>query len=63
MVRGYVPEHVWQVLASNFFCQLCAKELSHIVEAETLLKKGAGNGMSDFISWFKQKVPSNLART
>ena len=30
MVRGYVPEHVWQVLAelSYFFCQLCAKELS-----------------------------------
>ena len=34
MVRGYVPEHVWQVLASNFFCQLCAKELSHTVVAE-----------------------------
>jgi hypothetical protein len=30
MVRGYVHEHVWQVLAelSYFFCQLCAKELS-----------------------------------
>jgi hypothetical protein len=30
MVRGYVPKHVWQVLAelSYFFCQLCAKELS-----------------------------------
>jgi hypothetical protein len=30
MVRGYVPDHIWQVLAelSNFFCQLCAKELS-----------------------------------
>jgi hypothetical protein len=30
MVRGYVPEHVWLVLAelSYFFRQLCAKELS-----------------------------------
>jgi hypothetical protein len=33
MVRGYVPEHVWQVLADlrYFFRQLCAKELSHVV--------------------------------
>jgi hypothetical protein len=33
MVRGYVPDHVWQVLAelSNFFRQLCAKELSRSV--------------------------------
>ena len=33
MVRGYVPEHVWQVLAelSYLFCQLCAKELSQTV--------------------------------
>jgi hypothetical protein len=33
MVRGYVPEHVWQVLTelSYFFCQLCAKELSKAV--------------------------------
>jgi hypothetical protein len=33
MVRGYVPEHVWQVLAelSYFFRQLCAKELSKVV--------------------------------
>ena len=33
MVRGYVPEHVWQVLAelSYLFHQLCAKELSRIV--------------------------------
>ena len=30
MVRGYVPEHVWRVLAelSHFFCMLCAKEVS-----------------------------------
>jgi hypothetical protein len=30
MVRGYVPEHVWKVLAelSFLFCQLCAKEIS-----------------------------------
>ena len=30
MVRGYVPEHVWKVLAelSFFFRQLCAKEIS-----------------------------------
>ena len=30
MVRGYLPDHVWQVLAelSFFFRQLCAKELS-----------------------------------
>ena len=35
MVRGYVPEHVWIVLAelSNFFRQLCAKELSRTVVA------------------------------
>ena len=33
MVRGYVPDHVWQVLAelSYLFCQLCAKELSRTV--------------------------------
>ena len=30
MTRGYIPEHVWHVLAelSYFFHQLCAKELS-----------------------------------
>jgi hypothetical protein len=30
MVRGYVPEHIWMVLAelSFFFRQLCAKEIS-----------------------------------
>ena len=35
MVRGYVPKHVWLVLAelSYFFCQLCAKELSQTVVA------------------------------
>jgi len=33
MVRGYLPDHVWLVLAklSNFFSQLCAKELSQVV--------------------------------
>jgi hypothetical protein len=33
MVRVYVPEHVWLVLAelSYFFRQLCAKELSQKV--------------------------------
>ena len=33
MVRGYVPEHVWQVLTelSYLFRQLCAKELSRTV--------------------------------
>jgi len=33
MVRGYLPDHVWQVLVklSNFFRQLCAKELSRAV--------------------------------
>ena len=33
MARGYLPDHVWQVLAelSNFFRQLCAKELSRAV--------------------------------
>jgi hypothetical protein len=33
MVRGYVPEHIWLVLAelSYFFHQLCAKELSQKV--------------------------------
>jgi hypothetical protein len=41
MVRGYVPKHVWLVLAelSYFFCQLCAKELSQTVIED--LKKGA----------------------
>ena len=36
MVRGYVPEHVWLVLAelSYFFRQLCAKELSRTVIAD-----------------------------
>jgi hypothetical protein len=36
MVRGYVPEHVWLVLAklSYFFRQLCAKELSKTVITE-----------------------------
>jgi hypothetical protein len=33
MVRGYVPQHVWLVLAelSYFFFQLCAKEVSQTV--------------------------------
>jgi len=33
MVRGYLPDHAWQVLAelSNFFRQLCAKEFSRAV--------------------------------
>ena len=33
MVRGYLPDHVWQVLVelSHLFRQLCAKELSRIV--------------------------------
>ena len=41
MVRGYVPEHVWQVLAelSFFFCQLCAKEISRTVAQD--LEKAA----------------------
>jgi len=36
MVRGFVPEHVWVVLAelSYFFRQLCAKELSRNVVAD-----------------------------
>jgi hypothetical protein len=36
MVQGYVPEHVWLVLAElrNFFRQLCAKELSRTVTAD-----------------------------
>jgi hypothetical protein len=36
MVRGYVLEHVWLVLAelNNFFLQLCAKELSWTVIAD-----------------------------
>jgi len=36
MVRGFVPEHVWVVLAelSYFFRQLCAKELSQNVVAD-----------------------------
>jgi hypothetical protein len=32
-------------------------------QCETLLKLGAGNSEPDFISWFKQKVLFNLART
>ena len=41
MVRGYVPEHVWLVLAelSFFFRQLCAKELSRTMIAD--LEKSA----------------------
>ena len=33
MVRGYLPDNIWRVLAelSNFFRQLCAKELSRAV--------------------------------
>ena len=33
MVRGYVPDHIWVVLAelSYFFRQLCAKEVSRSV--------------------------------
>ena len=36
MVQGYVPDHVWQVLAelSYFFRQLCAKKLSRAVVAD-----------------------------
>jgi hypothetical protein len=36
MVRGYVPEHVWLVLAklSYFFRRLCAKELSKSIIEE-----------------------------
>ncbi|XP_039837651.1 uncharacterized protein LOC120698185 [Panicum virgatum] len=36
MVQGYLPDYVWQVLAelSNFFRQLCAKELSRAVIAD-----------------------------
>jgi hypothetical protein len=36
MVRGYVPEPVWQVLAelSYFFHQLCAKEISWTIALE-----------------------------
>ena len=30
-------------------------------ESDALLRHGAGSGMPDFISWFKEKVPSNLA--
>jgi hypothetical protein len=32
-------------------------------EHDTLLSRGAGVGRPDFISWFKQKVMSNLAPT
>jgi hypothetical protein len=32
-------------------------------EQDTLVSRGAGAGSPDFISWFKQKVMSNLART
>jgi hypothetical protein len=47
MIRGYVPEDVWQVIAelSFFFCQLCAKEIDPVVissmerEAAVLLCK------------------------
>ena len=40
MVRGYVPEHVWRVLAElrHFFRTLCAKEVSKEV-IEKLHKK------------------------
>ena len=41
MLRGYVPEHVWLVLAelSYFLRQLCVKELSRTVIDD--LEKGA----------------------
>jgi hypothetical protein len=41
MVRGYVPENVWKVLAelSFFFRQLCAKEV--FVKVVEELKKAA----------------------
>ena len=41
MVRGYVPKHVWQVLAelSYLFRELCAKELSRTIIDD--LKKAA----------------------
>jgi hypothetical protein len=47
MIRGYLPENVWQVTAelSFFFCQLCAKEIDPVVissmegEAAVLLCK------------------------
>ena len=32
-------------------------------EHDTLLSEGAGGGRPDFISWFKQKVLSNVACT
>jgi hypothetical protein len=32
-------------------------------ECDTLLRQGAGNGSPTFIAWFKQQVPSNVART
>jgi hypothetical protein len=32
-------------------------------ECDTLLRQGAGNALTDFIFWLKQKVPSNPART
>jgi hypothetical protein len=33
MIRGYLPDNIWQLLVelNNFFCQLCAKELSRTV--------------------------------
>ena len=36
---------------------------SYPAEADTLLSKGAGARRPDFISWFKNKVLSNLAST
>jgi hypothetical protein len=47
MIRGYVPENIWQVMAelSFFFRQLCAKEIDPVVisamerEAPVLLYK------------------------
>jgi hypothetical protein len=33
MVRGYLPEHVWRVLAkfSHYFCMVCAKQICESV--------------------------------
>jgi hypothetical protein len=57
MVRGYVHENVWLVLAelSYFFRQLCAKELSRTVVADLEI-------MASSISWRRSFHPASSIR-
>ena len=51
MVRGYVSEHVWQVLAelSYLFLQLCAMELSRTVIDD--LGKSPSHNIAQYVAF------------